>query len=58
MHLVLGTQDINNYTTNATAELLNKGEFSNDVWTDDVQNDDGTWKYNNGYPILKWQLDI
>ena len=23
----------------------------------DVKNEDGTWKYNNGYPILKWQTE-
>jgi len=22
-----------------------------------IKNLDGTWKYNNGLPILKWQLD-
>ena len=27
-----------------------------DAYTNDIQNEDGTWKYNNGYPILKWQL--
>ena len=27
-----------------------------EAFTNDVQNPDGTWKYNNGYPILKWQL--
>ena len=26
-------------------------------YTNDIQNEDGTWKYNNGYPILKWQLN-
>ena len=25
-------------------------------FTNDIQNEDGTWKYNNGYPILKWQI--
>lgn len=27
-----------------------------DEYTTDVKNEDGTWKYNNGYPILKWQI--
>ena len=27
-------------------------------FTKDVKNQNGTWKYNNGYPILKWQLNI
>ncbi len=26
-----------------------------DEFTDDVQNEDGTWKYNEGYLILKWK---
>ena len=26
-------------------------------WINDVKNEDGSWKYNNGYPILKWQLE-
>lgn len=29
-----------------------------DAFTDDVQNEDGTWKYNEGYPILKWEKEI
>lgn len=29
-----------------------------DTYTNDIQNDDGTWKYNDGYPILKWQLNV
>lgn len=28
-----------------------------DAYTGDIQNSDGTWKYNNGYPILKWQIE-
>lgn len=28
-----------------------------DSYTNDIQNEDGSWKYNNGYPILKWQLE-
>ena len=26
-------------------------------WTNDVKDSLGNWKYNNGYPILKWQLN-
>ena len=26
-------------------------------WTNDVKDTSGKWKYNNGYPILKWQLN-
>ena len=28
-----------------------------EAYTNDIQNEDGTWKYNDGYPILKWQLE-
>ena len=27
-------------------------------FTNDVKNEDGTWKYNEGYPILKWQKNV
>ena len=26
-------------------------------YTSDIQNENGTWKYNEGYPVLKWQLE-
>ncbi len=45
------TKDINCATTNATAELLNSGEFSENVWKNDEKG------INNGYPILNWQLN-
>ena len=32
-------------------------EFTNDV-PNDEENEDKEWKYNNGYPILKWQLEV
>ena len=38
------SQDINCYSTNATATLLNSGEYSDNVWIDS----------ENG-PMLKWQ---
>lgn len=44
------SEDRNCYTTNATAELLNAGEFSENVWVDDETG------INNGYPVLKWQV--
>jgi len=49
--LIVGTA-LNYYTSaqTATAELLG------DAFTDDIQNVDGTWRHNNGSPILKWQL--
>ena len=34
-------------------EVVNNGD---NAYTNDIQHEDGTWKYNNGYPILKWQL--
>ena len=27
-----------------------------DAYTDDIEIEEGKWKYNNGYPILKWQI--
>lgn len=27
-------------------------------WLDDSKNEKEEWKYNNGYPILKWQMNI
>lgn len=56
------SRNINCYSTNATKELLNAGAYSNNEWIDDVKIKDTeigeeTWKYNNGYPILKWQLE-
>lgn len=49
------SREINCYSSNATSELLNKGEYSENVWIDDEKDDKGNWKYNNGYPILRWQ---
>lgn len=51
------SSDVNCYTTNVTVELLNSGQYSDNVYTNDIKNSDGTWKYNNGYPILKWQVN-
>lgn len=28
-----------------------------DAYINDIQNEDGTWKYNDGYPILVWQIE-
>lgn len=46
----------NCYTANVTTQLLNSGEFSDNCWMNDEKNGNGEWKYNNGYPILKWQV--
>lgn len=62
-----GSQDINCYTSNATVVVLNAGQYSDNEWTNDVKikvKDEETgeereiWRYNNGYPILKWQLKV
>ncbi len=42
--------DVNCYTTNVTVEGLNEGEYSDNVWIEDNG-------INNGYPILKWQVN-
>ena len=60
---------VNCYTTNATATNLNSGMYSENVWLEDGKkidnngnivdnlNDDRSIKYiNDGYPILKWQV--
>ena len=46
------SRDINCYTTNVTAQLLNSGEFSENLWLDDETG------INNGYSVLKWQVDL
>lgn len=28
-----------------------------EAFTNDIQNKDGTWKYNDGFPILSWQIE-
>ncbi len=49
----------NSYTTGIVSEATLKSYATKlgDAYTNDIKNDDGTWKYNNGYPILKWQLE-
>lgn len=42
----------NSYTKTQTITATILG----DAYVDDIKNADGTWKYNNGYPILKWQI--
>jgi len=51
----LGSKEkINNcYTKSQTIIASQLGN----TFTNDIQNKDGTWKYNNGYPILKWELE-
>lgn len=39
-----------------TAKRLN-AESDETVWIDDQKDAEGNWKYNNGYPILKWQIE-
>ena len=59
------SQTINCYSSGITAEKLNNGQYSDNAFTNDIKEkvvDETTgeekevWKYNNGYPILKWQL--
>ncbi len=40
-----------------SAELMNLASTLGSEWTNDVKDSLGNWKYNNGYPILKWQLN-
>ena len=40
-----------------SAELMNLASTLGSEWTNDVKDSSGNWKYNNGYPILKWQLN-
>ena len=49
------TNSYSNDTT-VTAEKLNSNSEEN-AWTNDIKDENGNWKYNNGYPILKWQLE-
>ncbi len=42
----------NSYTKSQIITSYNLGNF----YIDDEKNENGTWKYNNGYPILKWQV--
>ena len=59
------SQTTNCYSSGITAEKLNNGQYSDNAFTNDIKEkvvDESTgtekevWKYNNGYPILKWQL--
>ena len=38
--------------------LCGYAEILGESYTNDEKNKDETWKYNNGYPILKWQLEV
>ncbi len=40
-----------------STELMNLASTLGSEWTNDVKDTSGKWKYNNGYPILKWQLN-
>ena len=41
-----------------SGELQGYANTLGSVWTSDIKNTDGTWKYNDGNPILKWQLEM
>lgn len=48
-----GTGEVTSKTSEQLKALADTlGEF----FTSDIRNDDGIWKYNNGYPILSWQI--
>ena len=44
-------------TSKTSTELMNLASTLGSEWTNDVKDTSGKWKYNNGYPILKWQLN-
>ena len=44
-------------TSKTSAELMNLASILGSEWTNDVKDTSGKWKYNKGYPILKWQLN-
>ncbi len=46
-----------NAVKKTAAEIKNLASTLGAAYTNDIQNEDGTWKYNDGYPILKWQLE-
>ena len=51
-----GNPKVTNVSKVSTSTLQGYATTLGDAYTNDIQNEDGTWKYNNGYPILKWQL--
>ena len=67
----IGEINGNRYVEELIGYLGSKGKINNcytksqtiiasqlgNTFTNDIQNKDGTWKYNNGYPILKWELE-
>ena len=40
-----------------STELMELVSTLGSEWINDVKDTSGKWKYNNGYPILKWQLN-
>ena len=44
-------------TSKTSTELMGLASTLGNEWTNDVKDASENWKYNNGYPILKWQLN-
>lgn len=51
----IGNSNVN-ATPKTTTQFYSLANTIGTNWVDDTKNGDGTWKYNNGYPILKWQV--
>lgn len=45
-----------NATPKTTTQFYSLANTMGTNWVDDIKNEEGTWKYNNGYPILKWKV--
>ncbi len=45
-------------TSKTKEEFENLANMLGESYINDEKNEDEEWKYNNGYPILKWQLEI
>ncbi len=53
-----GTQNTDTEAVSKTEqEIKQLASTLGELYREDIQNSDGTWKYNNGYPILKWQME-
>lgn len=44
-------------TPKTEQEIKQLANTLGELYREDIQNSDGTWKYNDGYPILKWQME-
>ena len=47
-----------NNCANLTNEILKTyASRLGDKFTNDVKDEEGKWRFNDGFPILKWQLE-